>query len=110
MANPTTEPAGATKPKSKPSLGQAFQVIFSKSDETDEGKAIARRRRFVMAAVLGTLGVNFLMFLRFFLPRVLYEPKTKFKIGYPSDFGFGVDKIFKANIEPGWCETPRASS
>jgi len=95
MANPTTEPAGATKPKSKPSLGQAFQVIFSKSDETDEGKAIARRRRFVMAAVLGTLGVNFLMFLRFFFPRALYEPKTRFKIGYPSDFGFGVDTKFQ---------------
>jgi len=49
----------------------------------------------VMAAVLGTLGVNFLMFLRFFFPRALYEPKTKFTIGYPSDFGFGVDTKFQ---------------
>jgi hypothetical protein len=40
-----------------------------------------------MTAVLGTLSVNFLMFLRFFFPRVLYEPNTRFKIGYPSDFG-----------------------
>jgi cytochrome b6-f complex iron-sulfur subunit len=49
-----------------------------------------------MAAVLGTLGVNFLMFLRFFFPRVLYEPKTRFEIGYPSDFGIGVDSKFQS--------------
>ena len=48
-----------------------------------------------MAAVLGTLGVNLLMFLRFFFPRALYEPKTRFRIGYPSDFGFGVDTKFQ---------------
>ena len=56
---------------------------------------MARRRRFVMAAVLGTLSVNLLMFLRFFFPRALYEPKTKFTIGYPGDFGFGVDTKFQ---------------
>ena len=48
-----------------------------------------------MAAVLGTLVVNLLMFLRFFFPRALYEPKSQFKIGYPSDFGFGVDTKFQ---------------
>jgi cytochrome b6-f complex iron-sulfur subunit len=97
MANQTVEPAGTAEPKakSKPSLAQAFKVIFSKTEETDEGKKVARRRRFVMAAVLGTLGVNLLMFLRFFFPRALYEPKTNFKIGYPSDFGFGVDTKFQ---------------
>jgi len=49
----------------------------------------------VMASVLGFLGVNFVMFLRFFLPRTLFEPKTSFRIGYPSDFGFGVDTKFQ---------------
>ena len=48
-----------------------------------------------MVAVLGTLGVNLLMFLRFFYPRALYEPKARFRIGYPSDFGFGVDTKFQ---------------
>ena len=95
MANPTLEPAGTAAPKPKPSLAQAFKVIFSKSEETDEGKVVARRRKFVMAAVLGTLTVNLLMFLRFFFPRALYEPKSQFKIGYPSDFGFGVDTKFQ---------------
>jgi len=34
---------------------------------------------------LGVFGNQFLMFLRFFFPRALYEPKTVFRIGYPSD-------------------------
>jgi cytochrome b6-f complex iron-sulfur subunit len=97
MANPTLEPAGTAEPKakSKPSLFQALKDTFTKSEEADESKAIARRRKFVMAAVLGTLTVNLLMFLRFFFPRALYEPKSQFKIGYPSDFGFGVDTKFQ---------------
>ena len=54
MANSTIEPAGpaAPKPKSKPSLAGAIKTIFSKSEDPDESRAIARRRRFVMAAVL----------------------------------------------------------
>ncbi|HLK62705.1 MAG TPA: Rieske 2Fe-2S domain-containing protein [Bryobacteraceae bacterium] len=95
MANPTVEPPAAAKPKSKPSIAQAFKVIFSKSADTSEEKSIAGRRRFVMAAVLGTLTLNLLMFLRFFFPRALYEPKSQFKIGFPSDFGFGVDTKFQ---------------
>jgi cytochrome b6-f complex iron-sulfur subunit len=102
MSNPIAEkPAGAATPPppppkpSKPGIGEALRKIFSEPDDTDESKQIARRRRFVMASVLGFLGVNFVMFLRFFLPRALYEPKTNFTIGYPSDFGFGVDTKFQ---------------
>ena len=101
MSNPTAEkPAGAAAPPpppkpSKPGIGDALRKIFSEPDDTDESKQIARRRRFVMASVLGFLGVNFVMFLRFFLPRALYEPKTNFTIGYPSDYGFGVDTKFQ---------------
>src|ERR1700680_1385591 len=99
MSNPIAEkPAGAAAPPpkpSKPGIGDAIRKILSGPDDTDETKQIARRRRFVMASVLGFLGVNFVMFLRFFLPRALYEPKTNFRIGYPSDFGFGVDTKFQ---------------
>ncbi len=99
MSNPTAEkPAGASAPPpkpSKPGIGEALRKIFTEPEEGDESKRIARRRRFVMASVLGFLGVNFVMFLRFFLPRALYEPKTNFTIGYPSDFGFGVDTKFQ---------------
>ncbi|HWP85146.1 MAG TPA: Rieske 2Fe-2S domain-containing protein [Terriglobia bacterium] len=53
------------------------------------------RRRLVTASILGFLGVDLLMFLRFFFPRALFEPKTTFTLGYPSDFNFGVDTRFQ---------------
>jgi cytochrome b6-f complex iron-sulfur subunit len=99
MSNPIAEkPAGASAPPPKPvkpGIAEALRKILTDPDQGDESKQIARRRRFVMASVLGFLGVNFVMFLRFFLPRTLFEPKTSFTIGYPSDFGFGVDTKFQ---------------
>jgi len=98
MANPTVEPpAGQTTapPKSKPSLPEAIFKILREPADSDPQRVTTRRRRFVIAGVLGFLGVNLLMFLRFFFPRALYEPKTRFRIGYPSDFGFGVDTKFQ---------------
>jgi len=49
------------------------------------------RRRFAWAAVAAFLTAWFLAFFRFFLPRTLFEPATSFKIGYPEDYGLGVD-------------------
>src|SRR5579862_1126557 len=53
------------------------------------------RRRMVWASVAAFLTAWFLAFFRFFLPRTLFEPATTFKIGYPSDFGLGVDTKFQ---------------
>jgi cytochrome b6-f complex iron-sulfur subunit len=50
-----------------------------------------KRRRLVWCAVAAFLATWFLAFLRFFLPRTLFEPATVFKIGYPADYGLGVD-------------------
>jgi cytochrome b6-f complex iron-sulfur subunit len=91
MTNPSVE----SRAESKSGLKRAIFSILTQPEEPDPQKQIARRRRFVMASVLGFLGVNFLMFLRFFFPRTLFEPKTMFRIGYPSDFGFGVDTKFQ---------------
>jgi cytochrome b6-f complex iron-sulfur subunit len=49
------------------------------------------RRRFVWSAVAAFLTAWFIAFFRFFLPRTLFEPATSFKIGYPADYGLGVD-------------------
>jgi cytochrome b6-f complex iron-sulfur subunit len=49
------------------------------------------RRRIVWASVIGFLGTNFFMFLRFFLPRTIFEPSSVFKVGYPADYALGVD-------------------
>ena len=45
---------------------------------------VTSRRRIVGTSIIGFLLVNFLMFLRFFFPRTLFEPKTVFRIGYPA--------------------------
>jgi len=49
------------------------------------------RRRIVWASIAGFLTTCFLMFLRFFLPRSILEPASRFKIGFPSDYALGVD-------------------
>ncbi len=65
------------------------------AEQAPELTAGGRRRRIVWACVVGYLVTNFLMFLRFFLPRTLFEPKTRFKVGYPNDFGLGVETKFQ---------------
>jgi len=49
------------------------------------------RRRIVWATVVGFLGTCFFMFLRFFLPRSILEPSSKFSVGFPSDYALGGD-------------------
>jgi cytochrome b6-f complex iron-sulfur subunit len=79
-AAPATPAAASKKPAAK---------------AEDVGGVVNRsRRRLVWACIWGYLGVNFLMFLRFFFPRALYEPNTVFNIGYPSDFALGIDQRF----------------
>lgn len=53
------------------------------------------RRRIVWASVAGFLTTSFLMFLRFFLPRAIYEPSSIVSIGFLGDYGFGVDEKYK---------------
>jgi len=50
-----------------------------------------QRRRLVWSTVAAFLTAWFIAFFRFFLPRTLFEPATSFKIGYPEEYGLGVD-------------------
>jgi cytochrome b6-f complex iron-sulfur subunit len=50
-----------------------------------------QRRRLVWSTVVAFLAAWFIAFFRFFLPRTLFEPATSFKIGYPEEYGLGVD-------------------
>jgi len=52
------------------------------------------RRRLIWTCIWGYLGVNLLMFLRYFFPRALFEPPTVFTAGYVSDYSLGVDQRF----------------
>ena len=81
--------AEAAKPSLASKLSKAFQTCPSKKD------AVKTRRRFVGIFTGGFLLTNFLMFLRFFFPRTIFEPKRIFRIGAPGDFGIGVDTKFQ---------------
>jgi len=49
------------------------------------------RRNFIWYSFAGFFTLLLVSFCRFFFPRVLFEPKTKFTVGYPDDYGFGVN-------------------
>ena len=51
-----------------------------------------RRRRFAWSCIAAFLLTWLIAFFRFFLPRVLFEPATVFKIGYPADYALGIDE------------------
>jgi cytochrome b6-f complex iron-sulfur subunit len=81
-------PAGVAKAAPKPAAKPGAQPEPPLSQ-------FQLRRRLVWTAIGGFLAANFLMFLRFFFPRTLFEPSTRFRIGFPSEFGLGVDERFK---------------
>jgi cytochrome b6-f complex iron-sulfur subunit len=57
----------------------------------EDSESNRQRRVFVWTLVAAFLTAWFIAFFRFFLPRTLFEPATSFKIGYPADYGLGVD-------------------
>ena len=84
-ATPTATVAkGIPKPAAKPAVGAVVE-------STPDAPVNKMRRRIVWASVAGFLATSFLMFMRFFLPRAIFEPSTVFRIGFPSDYGLGVD-------------------
>lgn len=91
-----TETKSAESPTAPAAPPAAPKVAAKKATETPSSSPVDRmRRRIIWSCVWGYLGVNFLMFLRFFFPRALFEPKTVFSVGFPSDFAMGVETKFQ---------------
>ena len=86
------KPAKPAKPAVGTSAGARTKTVESASPADPVNKM---RRTIIWTAVAGFLTANFLMFLRFFLPRAIFEPNTVFRIGLPGDFGIGVDTKFQ---------------
>jgi cytochrome b6-f complex iron-sulfur subunit len=83
-ATPTATVAkGVPKAAAKPAVGSVV--------ETTDQPVNKVRRLIVWSSIAGFLVTSFLMFVRFFLPRAIFEPSTVFRIGFPSDYGLGVD-------------------
>ncbi len=54
------------------------------------------RRKVVWWGVFGFIFACLGASVKFFFPRAIFEPKTRFRIGYPSDYGFGVSTKWQA--------------
>ncbi|MBI3669069.1 MAG: Rieske 2Fe-2S domain-containing protein [Acidobacteria bacterium] len=93
--NTETKPAEAAAPPAGPAAAGQKPPAKKPTESKPRVEPDKMRRRLIWTCIWGYLGVNFLMFLRFFFPRALFEPKTVFSIGYPSDFGLGVDTKFQ---------------
>ncbi|MBV9610187.1 MAG: Rieske 2Fe-2S domain-containing protein [Acidobacteria bacterium] len=96
-ASPPPKPAAPATPANKyvgtPAVGTSKAAAAGGVAAVGpQNKEIDRtRRRLVWSGVAAFLTAWLLAFFRFFLPRTLFEPATKFKIGYASDYGLGVD-------------------
>jgi cytochrome b6-f complex iron-sulfur subunit len=89
------KPAVAAAPPAKPPVAApAKPAAKAAADKGGAPTPDRMRRQVIWAAVFGYLGVNLLMVLRFFFPRALYEPNTVFSIGFPGDFGLGIDQRY----------------
>ncbi|HEV7746759.1 MAG TPA: Rieske 2Fe-2S domain-containing protein [Pyrinomonadaceae bacterium] len=85
--DPAVAPAAPKPPPARPAAKPAGAVVES----TPEPAVNKMRRRIVWSSVAIFLITDFLMFLRFFLPRSILEPSSKFSVGFPSDYALGVD-------------------
>ena len=92
-ALPPASPAAPSAPKvpARPA-GKPPAVVVESTPDPPVNKV---RRRIVWASVAGFLTTCFLMFVRFFLPRAIFEPSSKFKIGFPGDYALGVDTKYQ---------------
>jgi len=71
---------------SKAAAAGGVAAVGPRNTEIDQ-----RRRTLIWSTIVAFLAAWLIAFFRFFLPRTLFEPNTVFKIGYPADYGLGVD-------------------
>jgi cytochrome b6-f complex iron-sulfur subunit len=87
QADQVVSSATTTAVPARPAAKSPAAVVES----TPDPPVNKMRRRIVWSAVATFLITDFLMFVRFFLPRSILEPSSIFRIGPPSDYALGVD-------------------
>ncbi|MFZ0064153.1 MAG: Rieske 2Fe-2S domain-containing protein [Pyrinomonadaceae bacterium] len=98
-AAPAVETPAGTPPASPPAAPKAAVPAAAARPVAPPGSVVESappavnkmRRRIVWASITGFLATCFFMFLRFFLPRAIFEPSSTFRIGPPADYALGVD-------------------
>ena len=95
MSDPSgVAPAPASETKQEASGAAAKLKRLFQGGKTQK-ELVRTRRRLVGFLIGGFLTANFLMFLRFFFSRTIFEPKTIFSVGSPVAFSIGVDTGFQ---------------
>jgi cytochrome b6-f complex iron-sulfur subunit len=97
---PTGDPAVASKGSPtapKPVTGTPKKAAPAEAKTATSSRPGTTRRKFVWWSIFAFLAAGAAATIRFFFPRALFEPKTRFVIGYPSDFGIGVSTRFQAS-------------
>ncbi|MFQ5505813.1 MAG: ubiquinol-cytochrome c reductase iron-sulfur subunit [Planctomycetota bacterium] len=92
IKKPETEREMENKPAKK-----AVPKNRGKGKATAQDPSQVKRRAFVWWSVFAYIAALTLASVRFFFPRVLFEPKTRFRIGFPSDYAIGVDTKWQAS-------------
>ena len=92
-----TTPAGSPPPAA-PAAKTPAQVAAKGTKASSNGNPLKTRRRMVWSLFWGWIGIWCLATVRFFFPRTLFEPRTRFSVGYPTDFGIGVDTRFQQDF------------
>jgi cytochrome b6-f complex iron-sulfur subunit len=87
--------SAAAPPASKVPAKSAAKPPAVVVESTPDPPVNKKRRQIVWLSVAGFLTTCFLMFVRFFLPRAIFEPSSTFKIGFPGDYALGVDTKYQ---------------
>lgn len=90
-SQPNQELPATSAPPAKAAAPAAKTGAPALVESTPDPPVNKMRRRIVWATVAASLTTFFLMFLRFFLPRAIFEPSSVFRIGSPGDYALGVD-------------------
>jgi cytochrome b6-f complex iron-sulfur subunit len=88
----STPTATVAKGLPKPAATKATGAVVESTPDPPVNKL---RRRIVWASIAGFLATSFLMFVRFFLPRAIFEPSSIFRVGFPGDYALGVDTKYQ---------------
>jgi len=85
----------AAPPEAKAPAKPAPRAPASVVESAPEPEVFKTRRRIVWYSIGAFLLYCFLSFVRFFLPRTIFEPSSTFKIGFPGDYALGVDTKYQ---------------
>ncbi len=81
--------------KTKAAAPTAADSASGKNSTSQADWGHMARRKFALWSVFGFLAACLAGTVRFFYPSALFEPRTRFSVGYPSDFNFGVSTKFQ---------------